>query len=74
MSASMKWRHLSHLKLLSRAVALIIGMVEMEVSPQEEMADPQVMKVFALEGHGFLKISCLFLLCVECNCRHSYWR
>ena len=52
MSASMKWRHFSHLKLLSRAVALIIGMVEMEVSPQEEMADPQVMKVFALEGHG----------------------
>ena len=27
-------------------------MTEMEVSPQEEMADPQGMKVFAVERHG----------------------
>ena len=43
-------------------------MAEIEVSPQEEMANPQGMKVFL----GFLKISCIFLLCVECNRRHLY--
>ena len=46
MSASMKWRYLGHLQLLSRAVAV---MAEMEISPQEEMANPQGMKVFAVE-------------------------
>ena len=45
----MKWRHLDHLQLLSGAVA---GMVEMEVSPQEEMAHPQGVKVVAVERHG----------------------
>ena len=69
MSASMKWRHLGHLQLLSKAVAAI---AEMQVSPQEEMGNPQGMKVFALRDLGFLKISCLFLLCVECNRRHSF--
>ena len=52
MSASMKWRHLGHLQLLSTAVAVMTGMTEMEVSPQEEMANPQDMKVFAVERHG----------------------
>ena len=28
------------------------GMVEMEASPQEDMANPQNMKVFAVERHG----------------------
>ena len=45
---NMKWRHLGHLNLLSRAVAV---MVEMEISSQEEMANPQRMKVFAIERH-----------------------
>ena len=27
-------------------------MTEMEVSPQEQMANPQGIKVFAVEGHG----------------------
>ena len=49
MSASMTWRHLGHLQLLSRAVGV---MPEMEVSPQEELANPQGMKVFAVERHG----------------------
>ena len=40
---------LGYLQLLSRAVAV---MAEMEVSPQEEMANPQGMKVFAVEKHG----------------------
>ena len=45
----MKWHHLGHFQLLSRAVAV---MAEIEVSPQEEMANPQGMKVFAVERHG----------------------
>ena len=49
MSASLKWRYLDHLQLLSKAVAV---MAEMEVSPQEEMANPQGTKLFAVERHG----------------------
>ena len=49
MSASMKWRYLGYLQLLSKAVA---AMVEMEVSPKEEMANPQGMKVFVVERPG----------------------
>ena len=45
MSASIKWRYLGYLQLISKAVA---AMAEMEVSPQEEMANPQGMKVFAV--------------------------
>ena len=45
----MKWRYLGHLQLLSRAVA---AMAEMEVIPQEEMANSQRMKVFAVERPG----------------------
>ena len=59
-SASMKWRYLGHLQPLSQAVA---GMAEMEVSPHEEMADPQGMKVFAIERpglpEGFVSFSAL---------------
>ena len=49
MSATMKWRYLDHLLLLSKAVA---AMAEKEVSPEEEMANPQGMKVFAIERPG----------------------
>ena len=49
MFASMKRRYLGHLQLLLKAVA---AMAEMEVSPQEEMANPQGMKVFAVERPG----------------------
>ena len=49
MSASMKWRYLDHLQLLSKAVA---AMAEIEVIPQEEMGNPQGMKVFAVERPG----------------------
>ena len=37
-----------HLQLLSRAAAV---MAEMEISPQEEIANPQGMKVFTVERH-----------------------
>ena len=30
-------------------------MAEMEVSPQDELANPQGMKVFAVERHGLLE-------------------
>ena len=41
--------YLGYLQLLSKAVAAI---AEMEVSPQEEIANPQGMKVFAVEKPG----------------------
>ena len=49
MSASIKWRFLGNLQLLSRTVAVV---AEMEVSPQEGIADPQGIKMFAGERHG----------------------
>ena len=49
MSASMKWRYLGHLQFLLKDVA---AMAEMEVSPQEEMANPQRMTAFAVERPG----------------------
>ena len=52
MSASMKWRYLGLLQLLSKAVA---ALAEMEVSPQEEMANPQEMNVFAVKRPGLLE-------------------
>ena len=42
---------LGHLQLVSRAVAPITGMAEILVSPQEEMTNPQIMKMFAVERH-----------------------
>ena len=49
MPASMKWRHLGRLQLFSRVVGVL---AEIEVSPQEEMANPQGMKVFAVKRPG----------------------
>ena len=63
----MKLRSLGFLQLLSKAVA---AMVEMEVSPQEEMANPQGMKVFAVEIPGLPEDFVYFP--VKCNRRHSY--
>ena len=52
MSTSMKWHHLGHLHVLSRVVSLFTVVTEKKVGPQEEMANPQGMKVFAVERHG----------------------
>ena len=49
MPASTKWCHLGNLQLFSGVVAV---MAKMEVSPQEEMANPQGMQVFAVERPG----------------------
>ena len=57
MSASMKSRHLGHFQLLSKAVAV---RAEMEVSPEEEMANPQGMKMLAVERHGLPEDSVSF--------------
>ena len=48
----------NEMALFGSFAALIKGccssyMAEMEVSPQDEMANPQGMKVFAVERHGF---------------------
>ena len=48
-------------------------MAEMDVGPQEEMAKPQGMKVFAVERHRLPEDFVYFpALCVECNRPHSY--
>ena len=58
MSASMKWRCLGHLQLLSKALAV---MAKIEVSPQQEdMANPQGMEVFAVERPGLPEDIVLF--------------
>ena len=49
MLASMKWRYLGHLQLVSKTLA---AMAEMKVSPQEELANPQGLKVYAVERPG----------------------
>ena len=51
MLASMKWRYLGHLQLVSKTLAAT-SMAEMKVSPQEEMANPQGLKVYAVERPG----------------------
>ena len=55
--------------------ALIKGlaaMAEMEVSPQEEMANPQGMKVFAVERPGLPEDFVYFPDLCGVNRRHSY--
>ena len=52
MSASMKWRHLGHLQLLSRAVSPLTVVAKMEDNPQGKMTSPQGTKGFAVERHG----------------------
>ena len=47
------------------------GMAEMEVSPHKEMANRKIRKCSPLRDMYFLKISCLFVLCEECNRSYS---
>ena len=47
-------------------------MAEMEVSPQEEMANPQGMKVFAVERPGLPEDFVSFPVLCGGNRRHSY--
>ena len=70
MSASMKWRHLAHLQLLSKTVA---ATAEWGSAHKRRWLTRKEWKCSPLRDLDFLKISCLLLpLCVECNRRHSY--
>ena len=46
----------------------------MEVSPQNEMDNPQDFKMFTVERHGLPEHFVSFVLCVERNRCHSYLR
>ena len=65
----MKWRHLGYLQFLSRAVSIFTVVAEMEVSPQEEITNPQGMKVFTVERHGLLEKFVTF--CTLCGVQSS---
>ena len=63
----MKWHHL---QLLPRTVSPLTVVAEMEVSPQEEtMANPQGMKVFAVERHVLPED--FMSLCAPCGVESS---
>ena len=51
----MKWPHLNHLQLLSRAASRLTVVAEMEVSLRDKMANAQGVKVFTVERHGLLE-------------------
>ena len=53
MSASMKWRHLGYLHLLSRAKHPLTAMAQTEVCPRDEITDPLGTNVFLIDKYGF---------------------
>ena len=53
MSASMKWRCLGHLQLLSKAKHSLTAMAKKEVCPRDEIADPLGMAVLPIHMYGF---------------------
>ena len=53
MSASMKWRYLGHLQLLSKAKHSFIVMAKKEVCPRDEIAGPPGTAVLPIDIHGF---------------------
>ena len=54
MSASMKWRYLGHLQLLSKAKHCLTAMAKEEVCPRDEIiADPPGMAVLLIDIYGF---------------------
>ena len=52
MYASMEWRHLDHLWLLSRAKYPFTAMAQNEVCPRDEIVDPPGMNVFPVDRYG----------------------
>ena len=69
MSASMKWRYLGHLQLLSKAKHSFIVMAKKEVCPRDEIADPPgtVVLPIGILAAALLKVWRLFVHCVVCN-------
>ena len=53
MSASMKWRYLGNLPLLSKAKHSLTAIARKEVCPRDEIADPQNTAVLSIDRHGF---------------------
>ena len=53
MSASMNWRYLGHLQLLSKAKHSFIVMAKKEICPRDEIANPPGTAVLHIDIHGF---------------------
>ena len=60
MSASMKWRFLGHLQLLSKAKHSLTAMAKKEVCPRDEIADPPDTTVLPIGRPGFAEGSVSF--------------
>ena len=69
MSASMKWRYLSHSQLLSKAKHYLTAMARKEICQRDDIADHEVRLCSLLTNMALLKISCLLAHCVVCNRR-----
>ena len=64
MSASMKWRYLGHLELLSKAKHSLTSMGKNEVCPRDEIADPPDSAWLPIDRHGFAEgLVCFRTLC-----------
>ena len=66
MSASMKWRYLGHLQLLSKAKHSFMVMAKKKVCPRDEIADPPGTAVLPVDIHDFAKRFGIFLYAVWC--------
>ena len=53
MSASMKWRDLGNLQLLSKAKHSFTVMAKNEVCPRDDIAEPPGTAVLFIDRHGF---------------------
>ena len=53
MPASMTWRYLGHIQLLSRAKHSLTAIAQKEVCPRDEIADPPGTNVLLIDRHGF---------------------
>ena len=53
MSASMKWRCLSHLQPFSKGKHFLTTMAKKEVCLRDEIADPPGMAVLPIDMYGF---------------------
>ena len=54
-SASMQWRYLGHLQLLSKLKHSLTAMAKNEVCPRDEMADPPGTANIPIDRYGFTK-------------------
>ena len=78
----MKWRHLGHLQLISRAKHPLSAMAQKEVCPRDETAGPPVTNVLPIDRYDFAEgcVSFRTLWCVigggeicaeSCDCMGS---